>query len=214
MTKLDETIGNLVKDGNSKVSASTPLSLFLKWLVVTTVSTGIIVAFMTPRPDLHQQLASTVYLGEIISLALIILSTSVVAVWLCYPDIRQKPMVLSLPLLPVAAFTALSFYRILHPEMTLIPPPEQVKGMDCALCVTSFALVPGFWMFRLIRLHATVLPWLAGAMSFIASASIGLLALKLVEPNDSILHLLTWHVSPMVLLAIMGAALGKKYLSW
>lgn len=214
MNKIDETIENLLRGETSSVSPSNPLALFLKWLLVTALSTGIIVAFMVPRPDLHQQLNSSLYLGEIASLFLITLLTAVTAVWLCYPDFRQKTWVLWLPTLPMAAFAFLSLIRILHPEMTLIPPPEKVEGLDCSLCVTSFAIVPGFWMFYLLRRHATTLPQVAGAVSFVASASIGLMALKLVEPNDSVLHLLIWHISPMILLGIFGALLGKKYLSW
>jgi hypothetical protein len=214
MTKSDQIIDKLVTSDGKPVAASHPFALFLKWLFVTALSTGLIVSFMAPREDLSRQLVSPLYLAEVASLLLITVTAAVAAVWLCYPDLRQKPKTVLLPLLPTAVFMSLSVYRLLHPELTLIPPPEKVQGIDCAGCVTALALVPGFWMFHLLRRHATTYPQSAGAVSFLAAASIGLFVLKLVEPNDSVLHLLQWHLSPMVVLALFGAWLGKKYLSW
>jgi hypothetical protein len=210
----DTAIDKLVQESGTPVAASHPLALFAKWLCVTLLSTGIIVAFMSPRPDLAQQITNLLYLAEIASLFLVTLTTAVAAVWLCYPDLRQKPHILLLPLLPVGVFAIFSVFRLIHPELTLIPPPEKVSGIDCAGCVVAFAVVPGLWMFHLLRRHATTHPEIAGALSFMASASIGLLVLKIVEPNDSVLHLLQWHLSPMILLGFLGAWLGRKFLSW
>lgn len=214
MSDLGPVIDDLVKQGTKPVAASRPAAIFLQWLVVTLLSTAIIVCFMQPRADLETQLASPLYLGEIASLLCVPFAAALSAVWLCYPDLRQKPRIIWLPVLPIAIFALLSLYRALHPELTLMPPPEKVHGIDCASCVIAFAIVPGLWMLRLLYKHATPHPRLAGAMSFIASASIGIFALKLVEANDSVAHLLVWHASPMLLLACLGALFGKKYLSW
>jgi hypothetical protein len=214
MNKSDQTIAKLVAGNDRTIAASRPFGLFLKWLLVTLFSTAVIISFMQPREDISRQLASPLYLAEIGSLFLIILTTSMSAIWLCYPDLRQKPKTALLPLLPAAVFAGLSLYRLLHPELTAIPPPEKVHGLDCMGCITALAFVPGLWMFHLLRRHATTYPRGAGAVSFLAAASIGILVLKLVEPNDSVLHLLAWHLLPMILLTFLGAWLGKKYLSW
>lgn len=214
MNKPSPIIGRLVDGGNLAVRPSRPFALFARWLCQTIVATSIIIIFMKPRPDLAQQLVMPLYLAEVACLFLIILSAAVSAIWLCYPDLRQKPKIVFLPLLPILIFTGLSIYRLFHPEITVIPPPEKTSGIDCALCVTVFAIAPGLFMFFLLRRHATIYPKIAGALSFMASASIGLLALKMIEPNDSVFHLLLWHVSPMIPLGLIGAWLGKKYLSW
>jgi len=214
MTKIEQTIESLVTGADRPVSASHPAKLFVQWLVVTLLSTGLIVAFMVPRGDILQQLTAPVFDVEIGSLFLMIASTAMSAVWLCFPDLRQQSKIVFLPLLFVTSFALAGAYRSLHPEITVIPPPDKVCGIDCAGCVTLFSVIPGFWMFHILRRHATTYPAAAGALSFLAASSIGLLVLKLVESNDSVLHLLQWHISPMILLAIVGAALGKKYLAW
>ena len=214
MSDLGTGIDDLVKQGATPVAVARPAALFLKWLVVTLLSTAIIVCFMQPRDDVQMQVAQPLYLAEILSLFLVPFTAAISSVWLCYPDLRQKPRMVWLPLLPIGIFAALSIYRLMHPELTLTPPPEKVHGIDCAGCVIAFAVVPGLWMLRLLRLHATPHPRLAGAMSFVASASIGIFALKLIEANDSVTHLLVWHAGPMLLLACLGALFGKKYLSW
>lgn len=214
MKTIEHTIENLVQEGVQPVHASRPYVLFAKWLCVTLLSTGAIISFMVPRPDFQQQWASNLYRIELASLFLMIMTTAITAVWLCYPDLRQKPKMLGLPLLPTVVFLACCVFRLFYPETTLIPPPEKVHGLDCSLCVTEFGIVPGLWMFYLLRRHATIYPVIAGAVSFIASTGIGILVLKVVEPNDSVVHLLTWHMSPMILLAFLGSLFGKKYLSW
>ena len=206
-------IDRLVEEGAAIAAPASPLKLFAHWLVVTLVSTGLIVSFMTLRPDIADRLASPLFVMEIASLFFVTLTTAVSAVWLCYPDLRQNAKMVFLPLLPVAIFILLCLYRVSDPGTTSTPLIKS-EGFDCTLCVISFAVVPGFWMFYLLRRNATTYPQSTGAISFVTSSSIGLLVLKLVEPNDSVLHLMQWHLSPIIFLAIIGTWLGKKYLAW
>ena len=212
--KIEQTIASLVAATEPQVTPARPFRLLGQWLGVTLVSTAVLLLFLSRRADLATQLTAPVYRGELASLFLIIPSTAVAAIWLSFPDMRQRAWVLALPLVPVAAFAFLSFYRLAHPEITIIPPPEQAHGVNCALCVTVFSIIPGCWMFHILRRQATAFPVAAGMVSLLASASIGLLGLKIVEMNDSVLHLLVWHIVPMLLLGAAGGILGRKYLSW
>lgn len=212
--KLEQTISRLVETAEPVKQPARPQNLFITWLGGTIISTALIVFFMQPRPDLAAKLTSALFLAEITTLFLLIITTALTAVWLCFPDLRQRPKILLLPLLPIVVFTLLSLYRNNHPELSALPAPEAVEGLDCALCITMIATAPAAWMFRILRRHATIYPQWAGAIALLAAASIGLLVLKLVEDNDSLLHLLTWHITPMLLLGIAGYFIGKKYLSW
>jgi hypothetical protein len=212
--KLEQTISHLVETAAPVKKLARPQNLLFTWLGGTICSTALIVFFMQPRPDLATKLTSALFLAEITTLFILIITIALAAVWLCFPDLRQRPKTLLLPLLPLSIFTVLSLYRSAHPELSALPAPEAVSGLDCALCITMLAAVPGAWMFHILRRHATIFPQWAGAFALLAAASIGLLVLKLVEDNDSILHLLTWHISPMLLLTLLGYFVGKKYLSW
>ncbi|MDE1901272.1 MAG: DUF1109 domain-containing protein [Alphaproteobacteria bacterium] len=214
MSKIEQTIENLVKAPVPMQASSKPLGLFLQWFGVTVIATGVMAAFMTMRPDLATQMTSPVFIGEVLSLFLLTVTTAIVAVFLCYPDLRQKPNIVYLPLVPLAVFMAFCVYRLLYPESTVVPPPDKVHGIDCAMCISVFAVLPGFWMFHILRRQATTHPKWAGAVSLLAAASIGMFMLKFIEPNDSVLHLLQWHVMPSLMLAGIGVLLGKKFLSW
>jgi len=214
MAKIDQTIERLLADTAPAKPVTRPAASFGLWVLVTFVSTACLVCFSAVRPDMAAQLASPLFLSEIATLFLLIISTALVAIWLCYPDLLQKRWVIYLPLLPLALFVVETIYRGLHPELSVVLPQDIDNGINCVSCIAMYALVPGFWMFYTLQRHATVYPRLAGAISLLAASSIGLLILKFVEGNDPISHLLVWHITPVILLGCLGGFLGKKYLSW
>ncbi|MBI3419115.1 MAG: DUF1109 domain-containing protein [Proteobacteria bacterium] len=212
MSKTDETIGSILATA-TPVKTAQPMRLLLGWLAVTVVGTFLMVLFMAPRDDLALQLASPLFLAETILLIALIVTSAFVAVCLCFPDMCQRHWMLYAPLLPLAAYSALLGYQLVHPEMVALPAVK-MGGVDCALCISMFAVIPGFWMFHILHRHATTHPILAGAVSLLTASSIGHLVLKFVEKNDAISHLALWHFLPILLLAAVGAFLGRKFLSW
>lgn len=213
MEKIDPMIEKLVADV-APVRPQSPVRSFLAWAAVTVSATFLLMIFSSLRPDLMEQMHARLFLGEITALFLSIVSLAVSAVWLCFPDLRQKPWVIYLPALPLAVYGGLMIFRATHPEMTHILPEDAHNDMNCAFCITMYSLVPGFWMFRTLRQHATTHPRLAGAISLVTAASIGVLVLKFLEGNDSIGHLIAWHLTPVALIGILGALLGQRWLRW
>jgi len=214
MPKIDQTIETILADAKPVSPVARPEITFFIWCGITLVATLILMAFSGFRPDLSQQVHTPLFVFEVVSLLLLIASTALVAIWLSFPDLHQKPWVVFLPLIPVGLYVGCILYGVMNPEMETVLPEDAGNGINCVLCITMYSLIPGFWMFRTLRRHATTRPMLAGALSLLASASIGLLALKFLEGNDSILHLVEWHLIPIVLFGVLGAFIGKKFLRW
>ncbi len=214
MAKLDQTIEKIVTDTKPLAPLRPAGSTFLVWAGVTLAATFLLMMFSSFRPDLVQQLNSPLFLTEIAVLGALILSTGAAAAWLAVPDMQQKRWVLAVPLPFLTLYICLLIYRALHPELNAVLPEPGANGFDCVLCISLYALVPGFWMFFALKRRATVHPRLAGALCLLAAASIGVLVLKFVEPNDAVEHLLMWHLLPVGLLGTLGMWLGRKFLAW
>lgn len=214
MSKIDDLITTLVAGAAPVASARAPWQLLLSWVAITVLSIFGYIMIAMPRTDLALQLQSPLYLAELATLLTAILLSALAAIWLCYPDVRQKPIVIYLPIVPVILFALLLTYRAFHPELSAHLVSGEEGGLQCSICVTVLSLIPGFWMFRIIRQHATTHPHAAGAIALLTAASVGLFALRIAEMEDSVAHILGWHVIPVIVLGIIGAKLGKKLFAW
>ncbi len=214
MSKTDQLITSLTDDIEPIKSKGSPWVSIMIWLIVTVCSCALLFMFSSPRDDIRSCLSSPLYIMEIISLVCMILTLALSSLWLSYPDIRQQTWMISLPLFPALLFLVLQIYRVIHPESGAMPISESEHGFHCILCIILYALIPGFWLFKTIRSYATTHPKLEGAIVLASSASLGLLMLKIIEKNDSAIHLFVWHLMPIIFLSLIGCVLGKKYLTW
>jgi hypothetical protein len=57
-------------------------------------------------------------------------------------------------------------------------------------------------------------PATAGCCAVMAAFALGALALRLSEETNSIVHVMTWHYFPMLMVAGLGLFLGKKIFRW
>lgn len=169
------------------------------------------------RPDLSAQLASPLFLAEIISLALITLSGALATIHALYPDQLQRRWVTSVPLIlfgMLAAVLAISGIRD-NPTMNMdFLFHENGAGMKCTLCIASISILPSAMLFALLRKGATTKPLNAGMIAAFTAAAIGCFALRLAEPSDSSAHFILWHYLPTLAFSGIGALLGKFLLRW
>ena len=206
-------ISHLAEQPAPRCVGACPFRMVSLWLGVTFGGILLMVTFLGLRPDLPLRLAEPLFLEEIAVLFLVLLTSGLSACWLAFPDQRQQPWLVKIPLLPLAAYAALLAYRIAVPDATAAPL-EKDNGIDCALCITGMAIVPAITLLILVRRCATTVPRLTGGVALLAAATSGHLMLKFVEANDSIAHLALSHILPILLLCAIGFLLGRKILAW
>lgn len=134
-------------------------------------------------------------------------------VCLVYPDHAGKtPM----PALPYLLFSVLMMMLLLQVEVFDIHAfmQEMSSHMMCFSCLLGSAFVPALLLFIITQKGATTAPLKSGAYIVLAAVSIGALALRLHEPTNDIAHILMSHYAPMLVLATIGAALGRFILKW
>ncbi|MBO6766974.1 MAG: DUF1109 domain-containing protein [Erythrobacter sp.] len=110
--------------------------------------------------------------------------------------------------LPVAALVMLGFHGDLH-EVAHDP-----YGLDCFLAGSAFGVVTFAALVGWLRRGAPVSPTLAGTFAGIAAGALGSFAYGLACPYDTLAHLGTWHVLPVVLGGIVGRFAVPPLVRW
>ena len=214
MDVTEQTIEQLVAKIQPVSAVAVPWRLFLAWLLASLIVTLPLLLVSAHRADLAAQLHAPLFQAETATLVALILSCGLAAVWLCYPDLRQQPWVVALPLFWLLVFAGLCLYRFTHPALTTVLPEDAHNAFACVGCILLYAAAPGIWMFYSLRRYAPTHPMLAGGIAMLAAAGIGAIVLKFAEANDAVPHLLVWHVLPVLALTAAGSWLGLWLLRW
>lgn len=207
--KTDQLIASLANE-----TPRAPLSLRSvcgRWIAGFMAYLAVLVAVTGVRSDLAEALARPWFVAEMLVLLALVISTAFCGVLAAYPDRHQHARITYLP-----AFLMLIFFAILGMEWMQAPPNllPPLHDIECLLCISAYALLPGAWLLYQMHKLASVRPSLAGALALVASFSLGAFATRLKEATDYIPHLITWHYLPMFLAALVGMVLGRWLLRW
>jgi hypothetical protein len=207
----ENLIASLAEGMEPTRPAARPLALFLKWLAGAVVYIAVLLFCFGLRNDLLTGFHSPLFLAETGLLACLVVTSGISAVILSFPDLYQRRWAVFMPVLPLALFLATLYAGWLHDNP---PSPQPPHGLMCLLCICMYSLPPAIGLLLLLRRQASTHYYLAGAVTLLASSSIGCLALRLSENTDSIAHLLKWHYLPIVGFGLLGVWLGGKLLKW
>ena len=75
-------------------------------------------------------------------------------------------------------------------------------GNKVLLPLTIFPLLVSLFS---LRKGATTEPYLSSVFISLSAVNFSYVTLRLIEPNDDGLHLLTWHYSPMIVMVLICA---------
>jgi hypothetical protein len=211
MKQDTDTLIASLADGLEPTPARGFAAKLAMWLACAAGYVAVLLAFLGVRPDLLLKMHSFLFAGEIMLLALIVISCALSAMVLSFPDMQQKRYIVFLPVVPVALFVGLLAVSWLHDTP---PSPEPLHGFECLRCIALFSLLPVAGLLLLMRRQATTHSLLAGAVAMLAASSLGCLTLRLSEDTDSIAHIVKWHYLPIMAFCILGMWCGKKALKW
>jgi hypothetical protein len=215
MTDTEALIARLSSEAKTPMRPLSPVYWGTRLVIVLGIYALGAQLFLGFRPDLLVQLTRPGFAAEIALLVALLLSSTVASVLAMYPDACQK---LRLMLLPYALFLIVALLIVVQMFVTtdvrMVLPASGAHGLECALCIGSVALVPSAFIFALLRKGASVRQMQAGFLAVLSASAIGCLTLRLAEPNDSMLHLASWHYLPTLLYAVLGAAIAKRLLRW
>lgn len=211
MVSTEQLIRQLSHGVQPVRAVSSPFELFIKWLVVSLIYLSSMLLFFHLRPDIADKFSSPLFVAELVMLALLVITSSLSAVFLSFPDMCQKRWLVFTPIFAIMLFVGTLVVEYISDSALVIEPSH---GIKCMLCISMFALFPAFLMFMLLRGQATTHYYTVGAVSLLAATSIGAITLRLSENTDSMLHLVKWHYTPIIAFGILGLWLGKRFFKW
>ena len=211
MGKIDELVEALGQDMQSVKPAPHPFMLGILLVLVAFLYLVLLLLFSGFRPDILEKLHSNWFLVEITLLIGLLVFTSISASTLSFPDLYQMRWA---AVTPVWIFGLLASFLLAAWTLDSPPAPLPKHSFQCTLDIGLLSLLPGVWIFYLLRKFASTHFRLTGSIAVLYAFSTGAIWLRLYEKNDSILHVIEWHYLPMIGFGIAGLWLGKKLLRW
>lgn len=187
----------------------------LEWAAITLASFTVIGMLYGLRPDLSLQLTDRLFAAEMLLNILLVAAAGLTAAALAYPGRAQ--IFLLKPFLAVifTGYSGVILLGVLRAPMMLDGVVNATPhGLECLLCILSFAAVPAAWMLWRLRGLASVKPALMGWAAMTMAAATGSLGVRLVESEIVSAGLIAWHYLPLLVLSGAGLVLGRKIFHW
>lgn len=210
MSSTEQLIEQL--SDNLKPAKTVPGSfkLIMQWFASIIIYSFLVQMIIGLRPDISIKLSSPLFLTEILMLALVVITTCLSAIFLSFPDIRQKRWMVFMPIVSFLLFIAALAAEYFGTD----PTSAHIHGIECLLGICLYSLLPAAFMLQFIRNQATTHYYLAGTVSMLFASALGSILLRFAENTDSISHLIQWHYLPMFGFGILGLCLGRVFLKW
>lgn len=165
------------------------------------------------RPDLAHKLSDADYLVESAALIAVFVSAARCAFRLGVPGLEPTALAWTVP----AAAWALWVLRVASRwsaggQAGELAAMSWVAGLPCIWRMLGLALVPAATGLVMLRESA---PWRggwAGSCMALAACSLAMLGTQAVCARDAAGHVLAWHATPVVAVALVGAAVGRRIL--
>jgi len=184
------------------------------WAVLAAVSLGVVMLLMGARRDFGDALDQADFAFEALLLIVTALSAAVGALVVSVPGAERTSLVRWAPVIAGVACVVWAAGELVIASATGAPTGRLTFAWHCVYKTTSVAAVPGVALFMMVRKAAPLRPAWAGLLAVLATAAVGVLGANTICPNDRPLHMLLWHVAPLMLFAAIGAGLGTWLLRW
>jgi hypothetical protein len=184
------------------------------WLVLAAASLAIVMLLMGVRRELGDAADRADFAVEAALLILTALSAAVGTLVVSIPGAERTAVVRWLPVIAAVTYVMWSAGELAFAAATGAPTGRIALGWHCIYKTASIAVVPSLALFVLVRRAAPLRAVWAGLLALLATAAVGVLGANVICPNDRPVHMLLWHVFPLMVFAGVGAALGTWLFRW
>jgi hypothetical protein len=212
--RTDDLIQQLASDVQPVVRLRPVVVRLLGWLVLAALSFGVVLFLMGVRRELGDTADQADFAFQAALLIVTAMSAAVGALDVSVPCAERSPMVRWAPVLAAAASVLWAVGDLAYAAAIGAPTGRLTFAWHCVYKTSCVGAVPGIALFVMVRRAAPLRAAWAGLLAVLATAAVGVLGANVICPNDRPLHLLLWHVAPLILFAALGAALGTWLLDW
>lgn len=211
--RTDQLITALVADAPVRPLSAGRYALWLLPLMVGLVLMGFL-AYLRVRPDLMNGAVWPAVIVKVLASGLLASVALRLALVLGEPGRSSRRWRRGLLVVPalLAFALAVEFARV-----GLIDWQARLVGMNqlrCIVVIPLLSLLPLLGLLVALRQGAVTRPGLAGSVSGLAATGIGAAFYSLNCTDDSMFFVLTWYTLAALIVAIIGAILGRGMLRW
>lgn len=205
-----ELIKNLANSLKPKTPIESTPRLLLRWSLICLTCLVVGVSWLGFREDLFRETLDPRYILSNTLIALGTLGAATASLTWSVPGRslgKLKTVLCFAPHILWMGMVSLDF--VLRPESST---HTSSFGGLCASEIFLFALIPALLLFGVVKRGAVLSKEKTGLAVVLASSGVGALAVQFTCHNNSPVHLLLWHVLPVVTFGALGLWIGKKFL--
>jgi hypothetical protein len=181
---------------------------FFRWTAFAAISVALGTFALGCRSDLSMKIQDASFLMENAALLLFFAFSATSAMLLSIPGLEKRPYTYLLPLLALFLWVILIGFRYVE-DLNVIHSPSTKSGIRCVWRILSLGSLPAVILFFMLRKAAPLKRGWTGWFVAAAAFSLAGFATQFICPNDKPLHILKWHVLPVIVLACIGGLIGN-----
>jgi hypothetical protein len=186
----------------------------LGWLAVALASLTVVIVMRGARRELGDAADHADFAIETAFLIITALSAAVGALVVSIPGAERSKLVRWVPVIAGVLTVSWAAWELAFASATGAPTGRLGVAWQCVGSTASVAAVPSVALFLMVRRAAPLRAAWTGFLAILATSAVGVLGSNIICPTDRPLHMLLWHVAPLMLFAGLGAALGTWLLRW
>ena len=212
--RTEDLIQELVSDARPVTRLQPVARRLLGWVVLAAGSFAVVLFLMGVRRELGDSSDRADFAFEAALLIITAMSAAIGALVISVPGAERSPLVRWAPIVAATASVLWAAGELVYAAATGAPTGRLTFAWHCVYKTSCVGAVPGIALFLMVRRAAPTRAMWAGLLAVLATAAVGVLGANVICPNDRPLHMLLWHVAPLMLFAAIGAALGTWLLKW
>lgn len=173
------------------------------------ISVALVLALVGVRPDFAAAVHRAPFVYKIVSMLALSLGGLVLASRAALPGSGRLTLTAFLPVVLVLAFRAATDHSGLS-----VMGNSDISVQACVLTILGVSLPPLAILLGVLRVGAPTRPALAGAVAGTLSGALGATAYALACRNDAGLFVAIWYPLAILVMAVVGAAIGRRVLAW
>jgi hypothetical protein len=212
VTPTDGLIGDLARQagaGRSPEPRAFKVLLILAALVSLGISVALVLALDGLRPDFATAVHRAPFAYKIASMAALILGALFLASRAALPGSGRLTIAAVVPAVLVLGFRAATDRSGLS-----VMGNSDISVHACVLTILAVSLPPLVILIGVMRIGAPTRPALAGAIAGSLSGALGAAAYALACKNDAGLFVAIWYPLAVLVMAALGAVIGRRALAW
>lgn len=205
--KTDELIERLVAEAQPVRPLAGPAQRAAWWTAAAIAVAGLGVLYFGPRRDVAEMWSSPMLLARLALLGVTLWLAVTTAFRLSVPGGEARAWARWWPLVALGAVVALSTAEVLSGAVTgAIGSP--MRSWMCVRKVAFVGMLPAILAIALIQRAAPIEPRWAALLGMVAAGAAGAMTSEISCPIQAPLHVLLWHVLPVAVFGMVGAAVG------